>query len=58
MDDLEEPPNGLKRENSPSTVSNTHKMHKIDTSRVCRAFFETPKIMPEFDSSGLLYPEG
>jgi hypothetical protein len=33
-------------------------MHKIDTSRVCRAFFETPKIMPEFDSSGLLYPEG
>jgi hypothetical protein len=58
MDNNEEPPSGLQRENSPSTVSHTHKMHKIDISRVGRALSETPKIMLKFDSRGLLYKEG
>ena len=58
MDILEEPPSGLQRETSPYTVSHTHKMHKIDISRLGRAFFETPKIMPKFDPHGLLFKEG
>jgi|688.fasta_scaffold424155_1 hypothetical protein len=58
MDNLEEPQSGLQRETSPYTVSHTHKMHKIDISRLGRAFFETPKIMPKFDSQGLLFKEG
>jgi hypothetical protein len=33
-------------------------MHKIDISRLGRAFFETPKIMPKFDPHGLLFKEG
>jgi hypothetical protein len=33
-------------------------MHKIDVSRVGRACFEAPKIMPKLDPHGLLYMEG
>jgi hypothetical protein len=58
MDILEEPPSGLQRETSPYTVSHTHKMQKIDISRLGRAFFKTPKIMPKFDTHDLLYKEG
>ncbi len=41
----------------PFTVSHSHKLHKIDVSKLGRTFFETPKIMPKFDSRGL-YKEG
>jgi hypothetical protein len=58
MDNLNEAPSGLQREYSPYTVSHYHKMHKIDVSRVGRAFYATPKIMPKFDLHGLLCMEG
>jgi hypothetical protein len=58
MDILEEPPSGLQRETSPYTVSHTHKMQKMDISRLGKAFFKTPKIMQKFDLHGLLCMEG